>query len=37
MSVPIAFVAINHEEMPRKDFASKYFLEVNAVVIGAHD
>ena len=33
MLVPKTFVAINHEEMHKKDFASKYFLEVNAVVI----
>ena len=33
MSVLITFVAINYEEMLKKDFASKYFLEVNAVVI----
>ena len=33
MSVLITFVAINSEEMLKKDFASKYFLEVNVVVI----
>ena len=33
ISVSITFVAINHEEMLKKDFASKYFLEVNAGVI----
>ena len=33
VSVLITFVAINYEEMLKKDFASKYFLEVNAVVI----
>ena len=33
ISVFIAFVAINYEEMLKKDFASKYFLEVNVVVI----
>ena len=33
MSVLITFVAINNEEMLKKDFASKYFLEVNVVVI----
>ena len=33
MSVSIASIAINNEEMLRKDFASKYFLEVKAVVI----
>ena len=33
MSVLITFVAINYEEMLKKDFASKYFLEVNVVVI----
>ena len=33
MSVLITFVAINYEEMMKKDFASKYFLEVNVVVI----
>ena len=31
VSVLIAFVAINYEEMPQKDFASKYILEVNVV------
>ena len=31
--VLIAFIAINNEEMLKKDFASKYFLEVNVVVI----
>ena len=33
MSVLITFVAINYEEMLKKDFASKYFLEVSVVVI----
>ena len=33
MSVLIPFVAMNYEEMLKKDFASKYFLEVNVVVI----
>ena len=33
MSVLITFVAINYEGMLQKDFASKYFLEVNVVVI----
>ena len=33
MSVLITFVATNYEEMQKKDFASKYFLEVNLVVI----
>ena len=33
MSVLITFVAINYEEMQKKDFASKYFLEVRVVVI----
>ena len=33
MSVSIRFVAINYEEMLKKDFVSKYFLEVNVVVI----
>ena len=33
MSVLITFVAINCEEMLKKDFALKYFLEVNVVVI----
>ena len=33
MSVLITFVTINYEEMLKKDFVSKYFLEVNAVVI----
>ena len=32
MSVLITFVAINYEEMLKKDFTSKYFLEVNVVV-----
>ena len=35
MSVLVTFVAINYEEMLKKDFASKYFLEVNVVVIRA--
>ena len=33
MSVLITFVAINYEEMLKKDLTSKYFLEVNVVVI----
>ena len=33
MSVPIPFVAKTMEEMLKKDFALKYFLEVSAVVI----
>ena len=33
MSVLITFVATNYEEMLKKDFASKYFLEVSVVVI----
>ena len=33
MSVLITFVTINYEEMLKKDFASKYFLEFNVVVI----
>ena len=33
VSVLITFVAINYEEMLKKDFASKYFLEVNVVII----
>ena len=33
MSVMITFVAINYEEMLKKDFTSKYFLEINVVVI----
>ena len=33
MSVLITFVAINYEEMLKKDFASKCFIEVNVVVI----
>ena len=33
MSVLIIFVAINYEEMLEKDFASKYFPDVNVVVI----
>ena len=33
MLVLIAFAAINYEEILRKDFASKYFLEVNVVVM----
>ena len=32
MLVLITFVAINYEEMLKKDFASKYFLEVNVVI-----
>ena len=33
MSVLITFVAINNEESLKKDFASKYFLEVKTVAI----
>ena len=33
MSVLITFIAINYEETLKKDFASKYFLEVSAEVI----
>ena len=33
VSVLISFVAINYEEIVKKDFSSKYFLEVNLVVI----
>ena len=33
MSVLTTFVAINYEEMLKKDFASKYLYEVNVVVI----
>ena len=33
LPVLITFVATNYEEMLKKDFASKYFLEVNLVVI----
>ena len=33
MSVLITFVAINYEEMLKKDFASKYFPEANVVAI----
>ena len=33
MSLLMAIVAINYEEMLKKDFASKYFLEFNVVVI----
>ena len=33
VSVLITFVAINYEEMLKKDFALKYFLEVNVLVI----
>ena len=36
MLVLTAIVAINYEEMLKKDFASKYFLEVNVVVIRAN-
>ena len=32
MSVLITFVATNCEEMLKKDFVSKYFLDVNVVV-----
>ena len=31
VSVVIAFVAVNYEEMLKKYFVSKYFLEVNVV------
>ena len=33
MSLLITIAAINYEEMLKKDFASKYFLEVNVAVI----
>ena len=33
MPLLIIFVAVNYEEMLKKDFASKYFPEVNLVVI----
>ena len=33
MSLSTTFVAVNSEEMLRKDFALKYFLEVKAVAI----
>ena len=33
MPVLITFVAINYGEILKKNFASKYFLEVNEVVI----
>ena len=33
MSVLMTFVGINYEEMLKKDFASKNFLEVDVVVI----
>ena len=33
MSLLITTVAINYEEMLKKYFASKYFLEVNVVII----
>ena len=33
MSALITFVAINYEEMLKKDFDSKYFLKVKVVVI----
>ena len=33
LSMLITFVAINYEEMLKKHFASKYFLEVNVVII----
>ena len=33
MTVMITFAAIIYEEMLKKDFPSKYFLEVNVVVI----
>ena len=31
VSVVIALVAVNYEEMLKKDFASKYFFEVNVM------
>ena len=31
--VSMTFVAISHEELLKKDFALKYFLEVKAVAI----
>ena len=33
MFVMITLVAVNYEEMLKKDFTSKYFIEVNVVVI----
>ena len=33
MSVSITFVAINHEEMLKRDFASKNLFQVKAVAI----
>ena len=33
MSVLITIVAINYDEMLKKDFVSKYFLDMNVVVI----
>ena len=33
MSLSTTFVTVNNEEMLRKDFALKYFLEVKAVAI----
>ena len=33
LSLSIAFVARNHEEMLKKDLSSKYFLEVKVVAI----
>ena len=33
ISALITFVAVNYEEMLEKDFASKYFLKVNVMVI----
>ena len=33
MMVLMTFVAISHEELLKKDFALKYFLEVRAVAI----
>ena len=33
MSLLMVIVAINYEEMLKKDFASKYFLDVSVVVI----
>ena len=33
MSVLVTIVAINYDEMLKKDFVSKYFLDMNVVVI----
>ena len=33
MSVLITIVAINYDEILKKDFVSKYFLDMNVVVI----